>query len=193
MTEVAQPKTTFRGFLFADLRGYSDYVEAHGDHGGVELLDRYRQLVRATISRFDGAEIRTEGDSFYVVFPSASSAVSCAMVLVSQAGREEPPIRVGVGVHAGEAADTGEGPVGSAVNIAARVCARAGAGEVLATETVRAVTRTVLPYRYAPRGSPTLKGIAEPIALFSVLEPGAACHGKSIPACFGACRRGSSP
>jgi len=156
------------------LRGYSDYVEAHGDLRGVELLERYRQLIRAEVTAFNGAEIRTEGDSFYIVFPSASAAVSCAMGVVARAAEQEPPIRVGIGVHAGEAADTGEGPVGSAVNIAARVCAQAAAGEVLVTDTVRAVTRTVLPFSYVPRGTPQLKGIAEPIALFSVMEAGSA-------------------
>jgi class 3 adenylate cyclase len=170
VTDARLARTTFRGFLFADLRGYSDYVEAHGDQGGVELLERYRQLVRAAISPFEGAEIRTEGDSFYVVFPSASSAVSCAMSIVAGATKADPLIPVGIGIHAGEAADTGEGPVGSAVNIAARVCSRAAAGEVLVTDTVRAVTRSVLPYRYVPRGTPALKGITEPIPLFSVVE-----------------------
>jgi GGDEF domain-containing protein len=170
VTITGLPRTTFRGFMFADLRGYSAYVERHGDQAGVELLGRYRGLVRATIAQFDGAEIRTEGDSFYVVFTSASSAVSCAMAIIDAAGKAEPRIQVGVGIHAGEAADTGEGPVGSAVNIAARVCSRAAPGEILVTETVRAVTRTVLPFRYVPRGAPALKGIAEPIQLFSVLS-----------------------
>jgi class 3 adenylate cyclase len=169
VTDAGFPRTTFRGFMFADLRGYSAYVERHGDQAGVELLRRYRELVRSALARFDGAEIRTEGDSFYVVFTSASSAVSCAMEIIGVAGKTEPPIEVGVGIHAGEAADTGEGPVGSAVNIAARVCARAAAGEILVTDTVRAVTRTVLPFRYVPRGVPALKGIAEPIRLFAVL------------------------
>ena len=35
-----------RGFLFADLRDYTRYVEARGDHAGAELLERYQALVR---------------------------------------------------------------------------------------------------------------------------------------------------
>jgi len=71
-------------------------------------------------------------------------------------------------VHAGETAETGEGPVGSAVNIAARVCAQARAGELLVTDTVRSLTRTRLTVRFTPRGNPSLKGIREPISLFAV-------------------------
>ena len=68
------------------------------------------------------------------------------------------------------------GYVGSAVNIAARICAQAASGEVLVSETVRALTRSVLPVRFEPRGRRPLKGIADPIALFAVVEtaPGAA-------------------
>src|SRR5205814_8994270 len=62
----------------------------------------------------------------------------------------------------------GEGPVGLAVDIAARVCAQARPGELLVTDTVRALTRTRRPVRFVPRGSPRLKGIAEPIAWFAV-------------------------
>jgi hypothetical protein len=61
-----------------------------------------------------------------------------------------------------------EGYVGSAVNIAARVCAKAAPGEVLVTDTVRSLTRSRLAVRFLPRGTPRLKGIEEPIALFAV-------------------------
>ena len=52
-----------------DLRGYTAFAESRGDIAAAELLDRYRALVRAVVADMDGAEIKTEGDSFYVVFP----------------------------------------------------------------------------------------------------------------------------
>ncbi|MBA2634856.1 MAG: diguanylate cyclase [Chloroflexi bacterium] len=73
MADVAPPQT--RGFLFADLRGYSAFTEQYGDQAARELLARYRRAVRDVISCTGGAEIRTEGDSFYVVFDSVSRAV----------------------------------------------------------------------------------------------------------------------
>ena len=67
-----------RGFLFADIRGYTEYLERHGAAAAADLLARYRAIVRTAIAEQEGAEIRTEGDSFYVVLPSAPpSCVPC--------------------------------------------------------------------------------------------------------------------
>ena len=64
--------------------------------------------------------------------------------------------------------------MGSAVNIAARVCALAGPGELLITETVHGLVRTSMPLEMEPRGRRHLKGIREPIALFAIRPSGAA-------------------
>jgi class 3 adenylate cyclase len=160
------------GFLFADLRDYTRYVESHGDRAAAALLESYRSLVRAAVAEHGGAEIKTEGDSFYVVFPSASSAVQCGLAILASASESTAadggPIPVGIGVHAGETVETAEGYVGSAVNVAARVCGEARAGELLVTDTVRALTRTFLSVGFVDRRSRRLKGIAEPIVLYRV-------------------------
>ena len=140
-----------RGFLFADLRDYSRFTERFGDDAAAKLLARYRAVVRDAIARFEGAEIRTEGDSFYVVFTSVGSAVRAGLAILDDAGAADgpadaAPIRVGIGIHAGETVDTDEGIVSSAVNIAARVCSAAGPGQLLVTETVRGLTRAICPF-----------------------------------------------
>ena len=162
-----------RGFLFCDLRDYTAFVEAHGDQAAAELLGDYRAIVRDALGATGGGEVRTEGDSFYIVFSSVGAAVRCGLAIVAEAGRAsaaraDRPIRVGVGVHAGESVAEGEGFVGSAVNIAARICALAAPGEVLVSDTVRSLVRTSLPLTFRSRGRPKLKGIAEPIELFAV-------------------------
>jgi len=166
-------RTITRGFLFADLRGYTDFVEQRGAAAAAELLTRYRALAREAIGRFGGAEIKTEGDSFYVVFDSVSSAVRCGLAIVTDAGAADETIRVGVGIHAGETIEADGGYVGSPVNIAARICAQAGPGEVLVSETVRALTMSLLPVAFTSRGRRQLKGIADPIELFAVEEAAA--------------------
>ena len=165
-----------RGFLFADLRDYTRYVETRGDHAGAELLERYQALVREAIAGTAGAEVRTEGDSFYVVFDSASAAVTCGLEILAAAAASDPgdPIRVGVGVHAGETVETAGGFVGSAVNIAARLCAEARAGELVVSETVRGLTRTYLDVAFEPLGARRLKGIAEPVPCYRVAPRGTA-------------------
>jgi class 3 adenylate cyclase len=161
------------GFLFADLRDYTKYVEAHGDRAAAALLDAYRELVRAAVGEFGGAEIKTEGDSFYVVFPSASSAVQCGLAILDAAAKSTAasggPINVGIGVHAGETVETAEGYVGSAVNVAARVCSQAKPGQLLVTDTVRALTRTFLPVKFVDRRVLKLKGIEEPVTAYRVV------------------------
>ena len=127
------PPSPTRGFLFADLRDYTHYVEAHGAADAAELLVRYRSIVREAVAEHDGAEIKTEGDSFYVVFHAVSAAVLCGLAIVEAAGGRRsgrPPAgrsRSGIGIHAGETIETPDGYVGSPVNIAARICAIAEA------------------------------------------------------------------
>ena len=166
-----------RGFLFADLRGYTSFVESRGATTAAELLYRYRALVRDAVARHRGAEIKTEGDSFYVVFTSVSRAVQCGLDIAAaarQATEEHPdqPIEVGIGVHAGETVETPEGYVGSAVNMAARLCSAAGPGEVLVSETVRALTANTSEIVYQPAGRRKLKGIVEPTPVYVALPAG---------------------
>ena len=173
----AEPTSVARGFLFADLRNYSAWVESHGDHAAAALLREYRALVRKAVAEFHGAEIKTEGDSFYVVFGSPSAAVTCGLRILELAaesrGAAGEPIAVGVGVHAGETVATDEGYVGSVVNVAARVCAQAAAGELLVTDAVRSLTRTYLDVTFVPRGRKRLKGSAERVGIYRV-TPGRA-------------------
>ena len=173
----AEPPSVARGFLFADVRNYSAWVESHGDHAAATLLRAYRDLVRKAVAEFDGAEIKTEGDSFYVVFGSPSAALNCGLRIQALAAEShaaaDGPIPVGIGVHAGETVVTDEGYVGSVVNVAARVCAQAAAGEVLVTDAVRSLTRTYLDVTFLPRGRKRLKGIKEPIGLYRVVAAGA--------------------
>jgi branched-chain amino acid transport system substrate-binding protein len=164
-----------RGFLFSDLRDYTRYVEAHGAADAAELLERYRATVRKAVAEHDGAEIKTEGDSFYVVFPAVSAAVLCGLAIVDAAGSPgtdapSKPIQVGIGIHAGETVETADGYVGSPVNIAARICSIARAGEVLVSDTVRALTQTVLPVSFVARGRHKLKGLTDPVSVYAVVR-----------------------
>jgi class 3 adenylate cyclase len=187
-------EAAYRGFLFADLRGFTAFVESQGESRAADLLDAYRALVREQVAKLAGAEVRTEGDSFYVVFPSARSAVACGLAITAAAARHlelhpDQPIRVGVGINAGEATQRGEGFVGTAVNLAARICSQARAGEVLVTGTVREAARGAAHLRFTPRGTPRLKGIAESVPLFAV-EASEGFVGRAAPNWLGTRRSG---
>ena len=170
----------FRGHLFADLRGSTAFTERAGNAAGADLVRRFRQLVRDAVGDHSGAEVKSEGDAVYVVFPSASTAVMCGLSIVAKAAQEseanpDAPILVGVGVHAGEAVEVPEGGyIGTAVNLAARVCSVAEAGEVLVTGTVRGIAQASIPVTFVPRGKRRLKGITEPVDLYLVVGEGIA-------------------
>jgi class 3 adenylate cyclase len=107
-------------FLFADIRDYTSYVEARGDASAGRLIAEFRRMVRAQLATTGGGEVKTEGDSFYLVFRTAGQAVRCGVAILQEAerrSRSDRPLRVGVGVHAGEPIPLEDQYVGSAVNL----------------------------------------------------------------------------
>jgi class 3 adenylate cyclase/tetratricopeptide (TPR) repeat protein len=165
--------TATRAFLFSDLRGYTDFVEAHGDAAAAELLRNYRTLVRGEVARHRGAEVKTEGDSFYVVFESPSAALDCAVAILRKARAKSGTdtkhvLRIGIGLHAGETIAYDRQFVGSTVNVASRLASTAEAGELLISDTLRGLVRTGRNYPMSVRGPLTLKGVSEPIHAWSV-------------------------
>jgi class 3 adenylate cyclase len=185
-------------FLFADLRGYTQFAATRGDRAAAELLDRYRTLVREQVARHAGAEVRTEGDSFYILFTSVSEAVQCALAIATaarQASLDDPalPLNVGIGVHFGETVDTAEGSVGSAVNMASRLASAAGPNEVLVSDVVRSLLGGSAEIRTVRAGARRLKGFAEPVLVFQalpaeglVLSPRARRLRPNVPIAIGA-------
>jgi class 3 adenylate cyclase len=160
-------------FLFADLRNFTPFVEEHGDADAAMVIEAYRRIVRHAVSRHEGAEIKTEGDSFYVVFKTARQAVDCAIAIMHAAdaytrANPELPISLGIGIHAGEPVPQEHQYVGSAVIIAARLGQGAVAGEILISDIVRGLLRTSGLPPLAERTGLVLKGVAEAPRVFAV-------------------------
>jgi class 3 adenylate cyclase len=170
-TDAAAP--AYRGFLFTDLRGFTAFAERYGNTAAAGKVARFLDIARTAIARYEGAEVKTEGDAIHAVFPSASSAVLCGLEIVdgaAEASAQEPDqwFDLGVGVHAGEAVETAEGYIGRAVNVAARLCAAARPGEVLVSSTVKGITHASIPVGFISRGRRRLKGIRDPIEVWAV-------------------------
>ena len=108
------------------------------------------------------------GDEALCVFDSPRQALRAAIALqrrFAEAIREEPslPLRVGIGLEAGEAVRAEDGYRGGALNLAARLCALARAGEVLAGDGIVLMAGQVDGLGYADRGRVRVKGIANPV------------------------------
>jgi sugar lactone lactonase YvrE len=178
-------------FLFADIRDYTSYVEQHGDAQAGRLIAEFRKMVRAQLAATGGGEVKTEGDSFYLVFRTAGQAVQCGAAILKQAelrSRPERPLRVGVGIHAGEPIPLERQYVGSAVNLAARIGSAAEAGELLISDTVRGLLRTSGLPPLTERAPMPLKGIQDVPRIFSVdwhqMEPMSAGQDRRVVRAF---------
>ena len=108
-------------FLFTDVEGSTRLLEELGAAGYAEALGRHRRIIRAACSEHDGVEVDTQGDAFFLAFPTAAAAIAAAGD--SQAALEGDPIRVRMGIHTGEPLAFAEGYVGMDVHRAARIAA----------------------------------------------------------------------
>ena len=138
----SQPRPgAIRTFLIADIRGYTLFTNQLGDEAASRLAAKFAQIVAEGVEAWDGALVELRGDEALAVFDSPRRAIRCAVELQLAFGTEtarEPhlPLTVGIGIDAGEAVPVGEGYRGAALNLAARLCATAAAGEIRASESV---------------------------------------------------------
>ena len=166
--EAGTPDRVLATVLFTDLVGSSERGAAMGDRRWRDLLEQHHAAVRRELTRFDGREVDTAGDGFFATFDGPARAIRCGKAIVASLGSLGLEVRAGV--HTGEVEVVGDKVAGVAVNIGARVAAKAGAGEVLVSSTVRdLVAGSGL--EFADRGRTVLKGIPGEWQLFAVADP----------------------
>jgi len=162
--------------LFSDMEGSTRLLARLGDDYGA-LLSAQRELQRESFGRHHGTELGTEGDSFFVVFGSATDAVAaCAEAQRSLAGRDWPGgavPRIRMGLHTGEPTRHDDGYIGMDVHRAARIAAAAHGGQVIMSDATWQLAGGKLPgARAADLGWHRLKDIAEPEHLHQLLIGG---------------------
>lgn len=154
-------------FLFADIRGFTRFTEKYGAEAAAWLAHSLVSLTGEVAAQHDGRLRGSWGDQVLVEFDSPRDAIRAALDLqarcVGQTVRSPSlPLAVGVGLDVGEPADEGVNQSASALNRAARLCARAGPGEVLATAELVHLAGAVDSSSYLARGTARFKGIREP-------------------------------
>lgn len=160
--------------FFSDIRGFTDYTEQFGDEAAYGILREHNAIVRKQIEAFGGVVVKTQGDSFMVAFTTARGAILCAIAIqraIAEADQHQagPRIAVGIGINTGEPIQEGGDYFGSMVNLAARICAAAGPGQVLVAETTRFVAGRIESVDYVDRGLHELKGFPEDKRLCEVV------------------------
>jgi pimeloyl-ACP methyl ester carboxylesterase len=151
--------------LFTDIVGSTELAADLGDRRWRDLLEQHNSVVRRELGRFRGRELNTAGDGFLATFDGPARAVACA-VSIRDAARTLG-LQIRFGLHTGELEMAGTEIRGIAVHTGARVAALAGAGEVLASSTVRdLVAGSGL--EFEDRGSHELKGVPGEWHLYAV-------------------------
>ncbi len=165
-------------FLFSDIEGSTALLKQLGDDGYTRLLADHRRILRDSFSDREGHEIDTQGDAFFYSFPRARDAVAAAVEaqrgLASYGWPEGVTVRVRIGLHTGEPAMGEEGYTGLDVVRAARIAAVGRGGQVLLSETTRALVGSDLPDGVSARaiGAHRLKDIDRPEPLHELVMTG---------------------
>jgi class 3 adenylate cyclase len=164
-------------FVFTDIEGSTELLKRLGD-SYADILTAHRRIIRDAFGGSDGIEMDTQGDAFFFVFPRARDAVAAAVAAQrAHAGAAWPDgeeVRVRMGLHTGEPAIHEEGYVGLDVVRAARICTVGRGGQILLSETTRALLGSGLPDGVAvfPLGQRHLRGIDEPERVFEIAIDG---------------------
>ena len=121
-------------FLFTDVEGSTKLLHELGAEGYAAALAEHRSVLRDAFTRHGGVEVDTQGDAFFVAFPTAAGAIAAAQE--AQAALSVP---VRMGIHTGTPHVTGEGYVGPDVNRAARIAGPGHGVQVLVSAETRAL------------------------------------------------------
>ena len=123
--------------LFTDIEGSTKLLHELGEERYSQALAEHRRVLREAFEQGGGVEIDTQGDSFFVVFPTAPGAVEAA-----RAAQSDLSVPVRMGIHTGTPLMTEEGYVGSDVHKAARITAAGSGGQVLVSAATAAFLQT---------------------------------------------------
>jgi class 3 adenylate cyclase len=136
-------------FVFTDIEGSTRLLQELGDEAYGRVSGDHRRLVRETFGARGGTEIDTQGDAFFFSFPRARDAVAAAVdaqrALHDHAWPDGKQVRVRMGLHTGEPHVGEEGYLGLDVVRAARISAAGHGGQILLSETTRALLGNQLP------------------------------------------------
>jgi class 3 adenylate cyclase len=159
--------------LFTDIEGSTRLLQQLGEHYSDVLAD-CRHLLRQMFVQYNGHEVDTQGDAFFVSFARATDAVAAAAaiqrVLAEHAWPEGISVRVRIGLHTGEPKLTADGYIGMDVHHAARIMSAGHGGQILLSPTTHQLVEQHLPVGTSLQdlGEHRLKDLQRPSHLFQL-------------------------
>jgi len=169
--EEARPSGGTRTILWTDIVGHTEMMQRLGDAKGRDVLREHERITRELLKQHSGAEVKTMGDGFLASFGSVMQAMECAIALqrafATHTETMPEPLHVRVGLNAGEPIEEDGDLFGATVILASRIAAKAGAGEILVSDTVRGLL-SGKGYLFGDRGEFVPKGFADAVRLYEV-------------------------
>ena len=123
--------------LFTDIEGSTRLLHELGPGRYADALAEHRRIVREAAAAHGGVEIDTQGDAFFIAFPTPGGAAAAAEA--ARQGLASGAIRVRMGLHTGTPTVTEEGYVGEDVHRGARIAALANGDQILVSPTTAAL------------------------------------------------------
>jgi class 3 adenylate cyclase len=161
----------FRTVLFTDIEAHTEMLQRLGDESARAVLRDHERITRDALRAHGGTEIKTMGDGFMASFDSATRAVHCAIDLqIAFASRNKnaaEPIRVRVGLNAGEPIAEDDDLFGATVTIASRIMGCGKGGDILVSDVVRGLVAGK-GFMFSDRGDVVLKGFEDPVHVYLV-------------------------
>jgi class 3 adenylate cyclase len=160
-----------RTLLFTDIVGSTELTQRLGDRAALEMVDLHDRLVRDAIERTGGREVKHLGDGLMAVFVAPDAAIRCALdahaALRDPAHRTGEPLRIRVGIAAGEPIERNGDFFGSTVQLAARLCMQAAPGQTLVSSSVAELCGH---QQLQDVGELTLRGFPHAVRAHAVVE-----------------------
>jgi class 3 adenylate cyclase/pimeloyl-ACP methyl ester carboxylesterase len=158
--------------LFTDMESSTALTQSLGDAKAQVLVRTHNTIVRDPLRAHGGTEIKHTGDGIMASFPSASSALECAVAIqraVASHVEEQPetPLGIRIGVNTGEPIAEEQDLFGTAVQLARRICDHAEPGQILVPDAVRHIAGGK-GFQFADKGDVVPKGFAEPVRVYEV-------------------------
>jgi predicted ATPase/class 3 adenylate cyclase len=177
VTDPGRATTRTVTFLFSDIEGSTRLELDLGTARYSAVRERHRELLRAAFAAHGGEERSTEGDSFFVLFDSARSAIRAAIdgqrALAAEPWPDGVAVKVRMGVHSGEALLEFGDVAGYDVNRAARIAGTAWGGQIVVSDAVRALADGAgEAFQLRGLGEHRLKDLLAPERLAQVVAPG---------------------
>jgi len=156
-----------RTFIFVDLSGFTNYTEIYGDEAATELLAKFRASARSVGSHHGVRIDKYLGDGLMAVAIEAPVGIAFAVELQNDARKSCAPLGLRIGVATGETMlFEGQDYIGSAPNLAARLCDAAGkCGTLLPADQAADLPSGIVAHA---RGPMTLPGFQDPIEVVSL-------------------------